>query len=230
MRLKSSCRHARRRRAGSLGRQYVKSRGNFVANLKPWCQRCASGYCLNCSRDARLVNASDPAALDTQGIGMCANISARTVEIKSLGEAVSVQVSVVAPVTRPGAVKILHIEDDLSVARSMARVLRLSGFEVASAATLNDVLRHLEVDGFRPDLILTDFQLGLGSTGERLVAEVAARLHFKPPTIMMTGIPRQNVRDAGSFADRTLAKPVDIHVLLREIDALLGTHHSPSRP
>jgi DNA-binding response OmpR family regulator len=125
--------------------------------------------------------------------------------------------------------KVLHIEDDPSVSRSMARVLRLCGFKVVSAATHDEVIRHLEVDGFQPDLILTDFQLGLGSTAEIIIAEIAARLHFKPPTIVITGIAGQNVENAGSFADRIFAKPVDIHLLLREIDDLLGTHHSTDR-
>lgn len=138
----------------------------------------------------------------------------------------SAQITVVAPATRPGAIKVLHIEDDPSVARSMARILRLRGFEVASAATRDEVIRHLEVNGFSPDLILTDFQLGPGFTAEAVVAEIAARLKFKPPTIMMTGIAGQNVENARSFADRILTKPVDIHVLLREIDGLLGARPS----
>jgi DNA-binding response OmpR family regulator len=124
------------------------------------------------------------------------------------------------------AIKVLHIEDDPSVARSMARVLRQRGFEVASAATRDEVIHHLEVEDFHPDLILTDLQLGSGFTAESIVAEVATRLHFKPPTIMVTGISDQNVGNARSFADRILAKPVDIHVLLQEIDGLLGTRLS----
>ncbi len=42
----------------------------------------------------------------------------------------------------PGAavpIKVLHIEDDPSVARSMARLLRLKGYEVVSAATREEV-------------------------------------------------------------------------------------------
>lgn len=141
----------------------------------------------------------------------------------------SVQFSVITPARQPGAIKVLCIEDDPSVARALARVLRLQGFEVASAATRDEVVRHLEVKGFRPDLILTDFQLGLGFTAKTLVAEIAARLQFKPPTIMMTGISGPHVDEARSFADRILAKPVDIHVLLREIVQLLGARLSTDR-
>jgi CheY-like chemotaxis protein len=120
-----------------------------------------------------------------------------------------------------GAVKVLHIEDDPSVARCLARVLRASGYEVASAATRDEAMHYLEFHGFRPDVILTDYQLEMGVTGDLIVAEIAARLQFKPPTIMLTGIASQQVENAKSFADRILAKPADINVLLREIENLL---------
>jgi DNA-binding NtrC family response regulator len=150
-------------------------------------------------------------------------------EFDSLEATVSVQFPVVISAARPGAIRILHIEDDPSVARSLARLLRLRGFEIASAATPDDVVRQLEVDGYRPDLILTDFQLGHGSTVEAIVADIASRLQYKPPVIMMTGISGQPVEDARSFADRILAKPVDIHVLLCEIDELLDADPSTDR-
>ena len=118
-------------------------------------------------------------------------------------------------------IKVLHIEDDPGVARSIARALRANGCEVASAAACHEALQHLDVNGFRPDVIVTDYQLEMGVTGDVVVAEIAARLKFKPPTIMLTGIVSQQVPGAPSFADRTLAKPVDIDALLREIESLM---------
>jgi CheY-like chemotaxis protein len=120
-----------------------------------------------------------------------------------------------------GGIKVLHIEDDPSVARSMARLLRLQGYEVASAATREEVTHHLEVDGLRPDLILTDGQLRMGVTGDELVSEVATRLQFKPPTIMLTSDTSAYAGQAKLIADRILPKPVDINVLLHEIRELL---------
>lgn len=117
--------------------------------------------------------------------------------------------------------KVLHIEDDLSVARSVARALRLGGHEVVSVATRDEALQQLEVHGLRPDVILTDFQLGVGITGDMIVAEIAARLRFKPPTIMLTGISDPHVKNGTACADRIIAKPVDVTALLREIDDLL---------
>jgi DNA-binding response OmpR family regulator len=63
----------------------------------------------------------------------------------------------------------------------------------------------------------------MGFTGDEIVADIATRLQFKPPTIMLTGdIADAHVRKAKLIADRILPKPVDINLLLREIEILLA--------
>jgi hypothetical protein len=52
----------------------------------------------------------------------------------------------------PSGAKILHIEDDPGIARSMAMVLGLEGYEVIAAATRDEALEHINVRGLRPDL------------------------------------------------------------------------------
>jgi len=128
------------------------------------------------------------------------------------------------PVAVP--VTVLHIEDDPSVARSMARLPRLRGFEVVSAATREEVRQHMEAGGLCPDLILTDFQLALGLTSDEIIADIAARLQFKPPTIVLSGgAAGPHAAKINSIADRVLPKPVDITALLHAIDELLKVRH-----
>lgn len=125
--------------------------------------------------------------------------------------------------TRPtSGVQLLHIEDDPGVARSMAMLLRLEGYDVVGAVSRDEALQHIEVHGLRPDLILCDYQLPLGITGDEIVAEIAALLDHKPPTIMLTGdISDKHIARILKIADRILPKPVDINLLLREIEILL---------
>jgi CheY-like chemotaxis protein len=138
------------------------------------------------------------------------------------------EIPVWVPVPVSGALKVLHIEDDPGVARSMAMLLRLEGYEVFSAATRDEAMQHVEIHGLRPDLIMSDLQLPKGFRGDEIVAEIAARLGFKPPTIMLTGdTANKHVEKAKLFADRILPKPVDVNVLLREIDVLLGGTDKP---
>ncbi|MGA2706815.1 MAG: PAS domain S-box protein [Steroidobacteraceae bacterium] len=119
--------------------------------------------------------------------------------------------------------KILHIEDDPGIARSMALLLGLEGYFVVGAASRDEALEHINVQRFRPDLILSDYQLPMGYTGVEIVAEIAALLGYKPPTIMLTGdIADRHVGDAKMIADRIMSKPVDVNRLLREMETLLG--------
>ncbi len=148
---------------------------------------------------------------------------ARGVSADAPAELLSIKAPI--PAARSSGVKVLHIEDDPGVARSMAMLLRLEGYEVISAASRDEALRHIEVHGLRPALILCDYQLPMGMTGDKIVAEIAKLLDFKPPTIMLTGdISDQHVARAKEIADRILPKPADVNLLMRAMETLLGKH------
>lgn len=114
------------------------------------------------------------------------------------------------------AIKILYIEDDPSVARAMARLLRLHGYEVISAVSGDEAIQLVE-DGLIPDLILTDYCLPLQMTGDQIVIEITTRLGFKPPTILLASAPDI----AAAVADRVFSKPADMDLVVREINRLL---------
>jgi two-component system CheB/CheR fusion protein len=117
----------------------------------------------------------------------------------------------------PTQIKLLHIEDDPSVSRAMARLLRLHGYEVISASSGDEAIQLVE-GGLIPDLILTDYCLPQQMTGDQVVTEIATRLGFKPPTILLgsaRGI-------ATSVADRVFSKPADMDAVVREIERLIG--------
>jgi two-component system CheB/CheR fusion protein len=125
--------------------------------------------------------------------------------------------------------KILHIEDDPGIARSMALLLGLEGCSVVSAASRDEALEHINIDGVRPDLILSDYQLPMGFTGAEVVAEIAELLGFRPPTIMLTGeITERHIGNAKVIADRIMSKPVDVNRLLHEMAVLLEKPGGPA--
>jgi CheY-like chemotaxis protein len=121
-----------------------------------------------------------------------------------------------------GAIKVLHIEDDPSVTRSVARLLRLHGYEVISAASGDEAIQLVE-DGLIPELILSDYHLPCEMTCDQVITEIATRLGFKPPTIVLASVSGIESEKMRSVADRVFAKPVDMHVVFREIASLLGT-------
>jgi two-component system CheB/CheR fusion protein len=106
----------------------------------------------------------------------------------------------------------------------MVMLLRLEGYEVTSAATAEAALRAIDGAHYRPDLIVTDYQLPGGTTGVEVVKTLAARLGFKPPTILLTGdISERLKEDAALVAERILPKPVDIDRLLSELAQFTAT-------
>jgi len=122
----------------------------------------------------------------------------------------------------PGAViKVLHVEDDPSVAGAIARALQLHGYEVVSAASGDEAI-HLIEHGLIPDLILTDYRLPLQMTGDQVITEIETRLGFKPPTILLASLSTREVEKLKSRADRVFTKPTGIDELCREIERLLG--------
>jgi CheY-like chemotaxis protein len=126
------------------------------------------------------------------------------------------------PHPQHGAIRVLHIEDDPRVTKAVARRLRLEGYEVISAASGDEAIQRVE-DGLLPNLILTDYHLPLEMTGDQVITEIATRLGFKPPTIMLESSRGPEVEGLRSAADRIFAKPADMDVVLREIGRLLGT-------
>ena len=86
-----------------------------------------------------------------------------------------------------GAGLILHVDDEQSVRASMAILLRTDGYEVSSAAGGTEALQ-LASDGFHPDVLIVDFNLGNRQMNGTVIAQEMRRiLHYATPIIMLTG-------------------------------------------
>jgi CheY-like chemotaxis protein len=117
--------------------------------------------------------------------------------------------------------KVLHVEDDRSVARAVARLLRIKGYEVTSAASGAEAVQVVE-NGLIPDVILTDYHLPFEMTGDLVVAEITTRLGFRPPTIILASVQYPDAEKVISVADRVFEKPADMLLVVHEIQQLLS--------
>jgi CheY-like chemotaxis protein len=118
------------------------------------------------------------------------------------------------------SLQVLHIEDDPNVARAVARLLRIKGYGVTSAASGHEAILVVE-NGLVPDAILADYHLPFQVTGDQVVAEIATRLGFRPLTIMLASVPSPNDEEVRLVADRIFEKPADMHLVLDELQHLL---------
>jgi two-component system OmpR family response regulator len=124
-------------------------------------------------------------------------------------------------------VRLLLLEDDESTARSLAKALRRSGYEVDQAATCPDALRL--VAGARFDLAVLDLMVPGGSGYEVLQALRSSETSESTTRVLILSARdriEERVEGLSAGADDYLIKPFAFGELLARLDALL---RRPSR-
>jgi DNA-binding response OmpR family regulator len=125
--------------------------------------------------------------------------------------------------------KVLIVEDDESVLMMLREGLRRDGFEVETASTVRDALRHIAAEKF--DVLLSDLHLPLAGDGFTLVS---AMRHTHPDalTVVLSGYPALEEAMAAIFsqADEIFTKPVRIGPLKELIRDRLTNPQAIKRP
>jgi signal transduction histidine kinase/CheY-like chemotaxis protein len=126
------------------------------------------------------------------------------------------------PETRIGA-RLLIIEDDEEVRRSMSAFLKELGYVVLSADSGGQALQLLEQETTPPDMIISDYRLRDGENGVDAAEAVLARLDTKLPVMIITGdTAPQRLREALSHGYRLQHKPVVPSELRRAVAQMLN--------
>lgn len=110
--------------------------------------------------------------------------------------------------------RVLHVEDNASIARCTAAVLRRDALEVVSVTTAEAAIALLAIEHF--DLVISDYDLAGRGTGADVLAAVRADLD-RPPFLFVSG--NDAVRDLGV---PWLDKPASAVDLRAAIAALLA--------
>ena len=91
----------------------------------------------------------------------------------------------------PLRARILYLEDNVAVSGSVAALLRSWGAEVVQAPFLDAALLE-RMKEFRPEALLTDFDLGEGApNGIESLLELAHGLKSALPAVMLTAVPQE---------------------------------------
>jgi DNA-binding response OmpR family regulator len=110
---------------------------------------------------------------------------------------------------------ILIVDDDRSVADTFSRILKLEGFDVATA--LNPELGLELADHIRPDAIILDMRMPI-INGLQFLREIRARPHLvETPVAIVTGdyfLPESIQRDVKSLGAAIKFKPMWLEDLL----------------
>jgi DNA-binding response OmpR family regulator len=111
--------------------------------------------------------------------------------------------------------RILLVDDDPLVLRSLDKLLIMNGYDVECVADYSNAMRAIGKSNF--DLIISDIRIP-GRDGMQIVKEIQSALKAygkkELPIIFITGYAGEELRLNASFLGETLYKPVDIEELL----------------
>jgi len=127
--------------------------------------------------------------------------------------------------TPTARVPILLVEDDARVRNATRMLLKVEGYDVATASSLAEALEAASnVPGIR--LLVTDYHLEGDDTGVQVIEEVRKRLALQLPAILITGDTSSAMRDLQCDDRlRTASKPInpdELLSLVRELSAAGG--------
>ncbi len=117
------------------------------------------------------------------------------------------------------ATRILCVDDDLAVLRSLETVLLYSGFEVSAVGSVVEALDLISKQRF--DVLLADLNIGQPGDGFTVVSAMR-RVHPDACTFILTGYPdiESAIRAIRSQVDDYFAKPLNVTELLAAISSV----------
>jgi len=127
------------------------------------------------------------------------------------------------PQSRAGSAHILLVDDDAGVRNATSMLLRVEGFEVSCAASLEEVNRVLR-ESPCIDLVIADYHLQGGETGVEVIAAARAVAGEHLAAVLVSGDTSSTLRDVkDSDRLRIASKPIRADELLSIVTALLAT-------
>lgn len=127
--------------------------------------------------------------------------------------------------------RLLLVEDDTLVRDSYERLLTLWGCEVSSHPTAAAALTEVHAGSFTPQIIISDYLLGQGTDGLKLIASIRRHIGTPIPAALITGNTEDPVlRQNNDHTIRIIFKPVRPAMLLQTLLELLPPSQIPAKP
>jgi CheY-like chemotaxis protein/anti-sigma regulatory factor (Ser/Thr protein kinase) len=131
----------------------------------------------------------------------------------------------------PGQEIIALLDDDSTVIDSLTTLLQIGGYQVVADTGIEALCRRIRQEEIRPAVLISDYNLGEGSTGTEALDTLRRRFGRSLPAIILTGDSSfQRLRErSGGGGYRVLAKPVEATTLLQELRRCLSERRQPNR-
>lgn len=123
--------------------------------------------------------------------------------------------------------KLLVVEDNAPVLEAMEEMLTSMDCDTYPAHDISEALEIIHEVEELPDLLIVDYQLAGGVTGDTAIEQIRLAAKKNIPAIIVTGNTNSVlVRKATESAYRVLSKPVNPDALLRSIASAIEQHES----
>ena len=154
-----------------------------------------------------------------RGVGTSVRLSGIPVAQPCALPAVNAQDDLLQPLA---GLRVILIDDDIDVLDATEALLNRWGCAVQAYATIPG-------EPADADIVISDFDLGTGSTGTEAIAAIRAKLMRTLPAILMTGHTEERLRQHMTADDITLlAKPVQPATLRSVLSSLrIGQYNQP---
>ena len=126
------------------------------------------------------------------------------------------------------ATRILFVDDEAGIRKTLKVILEQHGFDVTTAATVPEALEHLNHATF--DVLLSDLNIGQPGDGFTVVSAMR-RVQPGAATFILTGYPDFDtaLQAIRSQVDDYLLKPTDVPILINTIRRRIE-HRQPMTP
>ena len=117
--------------------------------------------------------------------------------------------------------RILLVDDEVAILLTLKAVLEISGFDVETAASAREAKTKLRTRSY--EMVITDMRMESDEAGREVI--LAARTAaYHPAVALLTAFPvsEDDWQDMG--ADKMLVKPMQVPVLIKQLEKLLETH------
>jgi len=117
--------------------------------------------------------------------------------------------------------RVLLVDDEISILLTLKAVLEISGFDVDTATSAFEGKRRIKQ--YEYEMIITDMRMENDAAGAEVIAH-ARTAAYNPAVALLTAFPVAEEDWQGMGADTMLVKPMNVQILLGQIEALLVSH------
>jgi DNA-binding response OmpR family regulator len=130
------------------------------------------------------------------------------------------------PQTQVPARRVLLVDDEVAILLTLKAILEINGFAVDTAANAREAKHKIKLNEYA--MVITDMRMESDASGLAVV-KAAKAARYAPAVAVLTAFPEGDVDYYGDGADELLVKPMNVQLLVNQMEAMLVAHEDKKR-